>query len=409
METPVLSTLFAPRKLGPLTLRNGFIRSAAFEGMTPGHMVSNQLIDYHMSVARGGVGMTTVAYAAVSKTGLSFSHQLWLRKEAVAGLRQLTDSIHAEGALASIQIGHCGNMGNSKVIGARPLAPTSRINLYGPTFPRRMNAQDMEDVVADFANAVRLADEAGFDAVEVHAGHGYLISQFLSPYTNSRTDEYGGSFENRSRFMRRVLSAIKQALPPHMAFIVKMNSWDGFKGGIVREEALLTATIIEECGADAIVVSGGFVSRAPMYVMRGRIPKKPMIHYMTEQWKAFFIALVGDLLIGNEPYKEGFFLKEALEIQRVIKIPVIAVGGMNSVKIIADAAEKGIQFVAMARALIEDPAFINKLKNGQIQQSECTLCNFCVAKMYSETMTCQLHDPSVPAALKIGLNDLRNG
>lgn len=130
----------------------------------------------------------------------------------------------------------------------------------------------MEEVKNDFKNAVRIAAESGFDAVEVHAGHGYLISQFLSPYTNKRRDAYGGSFENRKRFMTEMLMAVRESMPSNMAMIVKMNCWDGFESGITKEEGVLTAKAIEQCGADAVVVSGGFVSRAPMYVMRGRMP-----------------------------------------------------------------------------------------------------------------------------------------
>lgn len=394
------SKFFADGKLGPLTLRNRSIRAAAFEGMSHQHNVTESLIQYHTAVARGGVGMSTVAYAAVSKSGLSFPHQLWMRREIMDDLKKLTDSVHREGAAASVQIGHCGNMANSAVTGVRPIAPSGGINWYGPTFPRSMNARDMEEVKNDFKNAVRIAAESGFDAVEVHAGHGYLISQFLSPYTNRRSDTYGGSFENRRRFMTDVLMAVRKSLPSNMALIVKMNSWDGFDGGITKEEGVLTAKAIEQCGADAVVVSGGFVSRAPMYVMRGKMPVDIMAYFIREGWKKFFVRLAGEQLIPSVAFSEGYFMEEAKRIQQAIKIPVVLVGGMNSIHTIEKAMREGFEWIAFARALIENTNFVNDLRDEVIRQSGCTVCNYCVAKMYSAEMACQLHEKNLPEALK---------
>lgn len=394
------SKFFTQGKLGPLLLRNRSIRAAAFEGMSEHHNVTEALIHYHTSVAKGGVGMTTVAYASISKSGLAFKHQLWLRKEIVVGLKKLTDSVHGEGAAVSVQIGHCGNMANGSLTGIRPIAPSSGINWYGPTFPRGMQPQDIEEVINDFKNAVRIAAESGFDAVEVHAGHGYLISQFLSPYTNKRSDEYGGSFENRTRFMKEVLTAIREELPKHMALIVKMNCWDGFESGITKEEGVLTAKAIEQCGADAVVVSGGFVSRAPMYVMRGKMPIDIMAYFIREGWKKFFVKLVGAQLVPSVPFTEGYFMAEAGQIQHAINIPVMLVGGMNSIQTIEKAMNKGFQWIAIARALIENPNFVNDLRNQVIEKSACTICNYCVAKIYSSKMTCQLHETDLSEELK---------
>ena len=402
------SKFFIEGRLGPLLLRNRSIRAAAFEGMSEHHNVTKALIDYHTSVAKGGVGMTTVAYASVSKSGLSFPHQLWMRKESISDLKKLTDSVHSEGAAVSVQIGHCGNMANGSVTGVRPIAPSGGINWYGPTFPRGMKPRDIEEVKNDFKNAARLAAETGFDAVEVHAGHGYLISQFLSPYTNKRSDEYGGSFENRQRFMIEMLMAVREAMPSHMALIVKMNCWDGFDKGITKEEGVLTAKAVEQCGTDAVVVSGGFVSRAPMYVMRGKMPVDIMAYFIEEGWKKFFVKLVGEQLIPLVPFTEGYFLEEAKRIQQAIKIPVVLVGGMNSMHTIEKAMKEGFEWIAMARALIENPDFINDLRNEVIEKSGCTICNYCVAKMYSGEMACHLHEKNLPDELKqkiAALND----
>lgn len=195
------SVLFTPGRIGPLTLRNRTIRAAAFEGMCDGNSPTDMLYEYHRSVAAGGIGMTTLAYASVTRNGLSFPHQLWLRPEIVPGLRRITDAIHREGAAAGIQIGHCGNMSHRAICGCTPISASSGFNIYSPTLVRGMRTSEIADVARAFGTAVNLAREAGFDSVEVHAGHGYLISQFLSPYTNRRKDEYGGTLENRMRFM----------------------------------------------------------------------------------------------------------------------------------------------------------------------------------------------------------------
>ncbi len=402
------SKLFTPGKLGPLLLRNRSIRAAAFEGMSMGHTITPELIAYHRSVAAGGIGMSTLAYAAVSKSGLSFPHQLWLRKEIVPELRKFTDALHAEGAAASIQLGHCGNMANAAVTGTRPIAPSGGINWYGPTFPRAMKQQDFEVIRSDFTLAVHLAVESGFDAIEIHAGHGYLISQFLSPYTNKRSDAYGDSFENRSRFMREILHAVRAALPADKALLVKMNSHDGFEGGITKGEGIETAKQIASCGADAIVVSGGFVSKAPMYVMRGSMPIDIMAYFISEPFKKFFVKWFGRQLIASAPFREGYFMEDAANIQGEIKIPVVLVGGMNSMETINTAMDRGFEFIALARALIVQPDFINQLRNELISSSACTICNYCVAKMYSGVMSCHLNETTIPADLQQKINRLNH-
>ena len=198
--------LFTPGSIGPLRLRNRSIRSAAFEGMCPGGVPSDSLVRYHASVAAGGIGMTTVAYVSVTDGGRTFRHQAWMRPEIIPFFKKLTDAVHRRGAAASIQLGHGGNMADRKVSGRRAVAPSARFNLYGLTLPRAMSEADIEDIARAYADSVKLAARAGFDAVEIHAGHGYLISQFLSPYTNRRRDRWGGSFENRTRFLRTVMA-----------------------------------------------------------------------------------------------------------------------------------------------------------------------------------------------------------
>jgi len=395
--------LFTEFKLGPITLRNRTIRAAAFEGMCPGNRVSAELISYHRAVAAGGIGMTTVAYAAVERSGLSFPHQLLLDKEAIPDLRKLTDAVHKEGSACSIQIGHCGNMASTSVTGIRPVAPSARINLYGPSFPRSLSQTEILSLVKSFGNAVHSAREAGFDAVEVHAGHGYLISQFLSPYTNRRRDSFGGSLENRARFMVMVMEEVKKAARNDVAVLVKTNTRDGFKGGMELDECIETARILEQSGADALVLSGGFVSKAPMYILRGAMPMKIFAYYVENKVMQFFIRLFGNYLVKEIPFTEGYFLEDALKFRARLKLPLVYVGGLLTREKIDEVLSEGFEMVAIARALIKDPDFVNKLMRMELSVSGCDTCNYCIAVMYSRMTSCiqneENPDPRIKAML----------
>jgi 2,4-dienoyl-CoA reductase-like NADH-dependent reductase (Old Yellow Enzyme family) len=396
-----VNLLFTSYKLGVITLRNRVIRAAAFEGMCPGNSPSDELINYHRAVAAGGVAMTTVAYAAVERSGLSFPHQLLLRNEVVPKLKTLTNAVHKEGAACSIQIGHCGNMAKASIAGSRPVAPTSRINFYGPTFPRAMNTTDIHSIAHSYGKAVHLARESGFDVVEVHAGHGYLISQFLSPYTNHREDEFGGSLDNRTRFMRLVMEEVKHAAGSDMAVLVKMNMRDGFKGGMEQDECLEVARMLEEAGADALVLSGGFVSKAPMYILRGAMPVKILAHYMEDRLIRMFVRLFGNQLIKAEAFKEAYFLEDALKFRAKLKLPLVYVGGLLSQEMIDAVLEKGFEMVAVARALIKDPDFINKLLHQTLSRSSCDICNYCIAKMYTREVSCIQNEEVNPEIMEM--------
>ena len=271
--------------------------------------------------------MPTVAYAAVTQSGLSFDRQLWMRPSIISRLNELTKAVHDEGAAVGIQIGHCGNMSHKKICGVTPISASSGFNLYSPTFVRGMEREELPEMAQAYGNAVNLAREAGFDAVEVHAGHGYLISQFLSPYTNHRKDEFGGSLENRMRFMDLVMEEVMKAAGNDMAVIVKMNMRDGFKGGMELDETLEVArTLQDECGVHALILSGGFVSRAPMYVMRGAMPIRTMTHYMPFGWLPIGVRMAGRMMIPTEPFKEAYFLEDALKFRAALKMPLVYVG-----------------------------------------------------------------------------------
>ena len=395
------SLLFTPVTLGPLTLRNRSIRSAAFESMCPGNVPSPQLLAYHCSVAAGGVGMTTVAYAAVTRSGLSFDRQLWMRPEIVPGLRELTDAVHAEGAAASIQLGHCGNMSHKSICGCLPVGASSGFNLYSPTFVRGLRADELPEMAKAYGRSVCLAREAGFDAVEIHAGHGYLISQFLSPSTNHRKDEFGGTLANRMRFMEMVMEEVMKAAGNDMAVLVKMNMRDGFRGGMELDESLQVARKLQELGAHALVLSGGFVSKAPMYVMRGEMPIRTMTHYMTCWWLKYGVRLVGKYMIPPVPFREAYFLEDALKFREALDIPLVYVGGLVSRQKIEEVLNHGFEAVQMGRALLKEPDFVNRMRREENARCNCRHSNYCIARMYTLDMACHQHlQEELPSCLK---------
>jgi 2,4-dienoyl-CoA reductase-like NADH-dependent reductase (Old Yellow Enzyme family) len=399
------SKIFTPCQIGPITLRNRTIRSAAFENMAHGNRPTKELFDYHTAVARGGVGMTTVAYASVCQSGLSFDGQLWLREEIIPELKKLTDAIHAEGAKASIQIGHCGNMTHRATCGCKPLSPSGRFNLYSPTFTRKMTIKDIDEIVDAFGKAVDMCRRAGFDCIEVHAGHGYLISQFISPYTNHRKDEYGGSLENRMRFMRRVITRVMEEAKDDMAIVVKTNMYDGFRSGMQIDECITVAKELEKLGVHALVLTAGFVSKAPMDVMRGAMPLKTLAYYMDMKkfwWLKLGLHIGGRMVIPTVPYKDAYFYDTAMKFRKELKMPLIYVGGMVDKADMEMVLDSDFVAFQMARALVQDTDFVNKLQSGEVTRSACKHSNYCIGRMYTLDMRCHqcMQKDEIPARLQ---------
>ena len=396
--------IFQEAHIGPLTLRNRTIRSAAFESMCPGHEPSQMLYDYHTSVARGGVGMTTVAYAAVEESGLSFDRQLVMRPEIIPGLRRLTEGIHKEGAAAGIQLGHCGNMSHKEICGCIPVGASTGFNLYSPTLVRGLRRDELPALAKNFGRAVNLARESGFDSVEIHCGHGYLIDQFLNTYFNRRRDEYGGSLENRMRFMTMCMEEVMKAAGNDMAVVVKMNMRDGLKRpGTTIEESIEIAKRLQQLGTHAIVLSGGLVSATPMYVMRGEMPIHTMTHYMDKVWLKYGVRACGKMMVPTVPYQEAFFLEDALRFRQAMPdMKFIYVGGLVAGDKINEVLSHGFEAVQMARSLLNEPDFVNRLKEDPHHRCGCRHSNYCIARMYSVDMACHQHleEPLTPAIVR---------
>lgn len=379
---------FAPARLGPLRLRNRVLRSGCFEGLCPDGAPSDALREHHRRVAAGGVAMTTVAYCAVSADGRSYATEMWMRPEIVPALRRMTDAIHAEGCAASLQIGHCGRFSDPRVIGGRALAPSPVFCLFRLSVPRGMQAADLARVADDFARAATLAREAGFDAVEVHGGHGYLLSQFLSPHTNRRRDDLGGGQAARTRWPAEVVARVRDAAGPDMAVLVKTNVTDGFAGGITADDALFAARAFREAGADAIVTSGGFTSRTPFHMLRGEVPVRRMVRNEPSPVRRMGLALFGRAIVRAYPFTPTFYLAQGTAIARDLDVPTVLVGGVRGLDDIARARAAGFAFVQMGRATLRDPDFPGRMARGEVDESDCDHCNRCVAAMDAGGVHC---------------------
>ncbi|MFK7896323.1 MAG: NADH:flavin oxidoreductase [Myxococcota bacterium] len=383
---------FQPAKLGPITVRNHVIKAATFEGVMPDALVTSPLIDYHQKVARGGVGMSTVAFLAVAPEGRTNAECIWLRDEAVPGLRKLTDAIHAEGAAASAQLGHAGLVANSKSTGQPGLAPSKRFN---PLSLRRTPAAtkaDLERVLGDFARAAKLTEEAGFDAIELHLGHNYLLSSFMSPALNDRRDEYGGSLENRARFPRRVLETLREVTGGRIALTAKLNMQDGVPGGLKEDESLEIARMIQSDGTlDALALTGGSSFGNPMFLFRGDAPRAEFAKTLPP-FLRFGFRLVGRKFMPDYPFEEAYFAEMARKFKDELDLPVILLGGVNKLETIEQALDEGFGFVAMGRALLREPDLLHNMRAGTQKEGICIHCNRCMPSIYSGTR-CVLVDP----------------
>ena len=372
---------FTPGEIGRLRLRNRIIKAGCFEGMCQEGSCSDRLIEHHRAVARGGAAMTTVAYCSVAQEGRAYGHEMWMREEILPDLKRLTDVVHKEGAAVSIQLGHCGYFSSRADTGYQPYGASRKFNLFRLSFPKVMTVDDINSVTDSFANAAVMAQRAGFDAVEIHSGHGYLLSQFLSPYTNRRKDIYGGTAENRMRFPAEVVRRVREIVGPNYPVLVKMNSTDGIKGGLEIKDAIGIARRFEAEGASALVPSCGFTSKTPLMMLRGNVPAMEMVAVQKSWLKKTGLFLFGRFMVQHYEYQDLFLMQDALKILQAVKIPVVLIGGICSVEDLNKAMQAGFEFVEVGRAIIKDPDIVNKWQRGEVFASDCDHCNRCIAEM----------------------------
>jgi 2,4-dienoyl-CoA reductase-like NADH-dependent reductase (Old Yellow Enzyme family) len=366
-----------------VTLRNRIIKSATYENAARRGLVTDELINFHMRQAAGGVGMTTVAYCAVAREGRTDGRQVWWRDEAMPGLRRLTDAVHAAGAAICAQIGHSGPVGNERATGGQALAPGRRFSPESFRWARAATREDLDRVIRQHGAAAAMAAEAGFDAVEVHLGHNYLASSFLSPRLNKRRDEYGGSLENRARLALAVTQAAREGSGGTIAVTAKLNMDDGVPGGFGVEEAITVARWLEQAGSvDALEMTGGSSLLNPMYLFKGDAPVKEFAAAMPPAVR-LGLRLFGRRLLRTYPYSDGYFLEDAKKVRAAVGLPMILLGGITSRPVIEQAMAEGFEFVAMGRALLMEPDLVNRMAADPATRSACTHCNKCMPTIYS--------------------------
>lgn len=381
--------VFSPARLGPVTLRNRILKAATFEARTPGALVSDDLIAFHRAIAAGGVGMTTVAYCAVSPGGRTDASALWMRPEALGGLRRLADAVHAEGSAVSAQIGHAGPVANARSNKATALAPGRFFNPLSMRFAKHATAADIAEVIDAHARAVRVAIDAGFDAVEIHLGHNYLASSFLSPLLNRRSDEFGGSLENRAKVARGIAHAVRREVERDgaaaIAVTAKLNMADGVRGGINIEESLQTARWLQDDGGlDALELTAGSSLVNPMYLFRGDSPIKEFSAAFPPPL-SWGMRMTGTKFLRAYPYREAFLLRDAEQFRRELTMPLILLGGITNKDAMDKAMSAGFDFVAMGRALLAEPDLVNRIQADSAVRSVCDHCNKCMPTIYSRT------------------------
>jgi 2,4-dienoyl-CoA reductase-like NADH-dependent reductase (Old Yellow Enzyme family) len=385
--------VFTPARLGPLELRNRVVKCGTNEGMSRDGLVTDPLVAWHREFAAGGVAMTTLAYCSVTSEGRTFKHQMWMRDEALPGLRELTDAIHAEGARAAIQLGHAGWFASPHAMGQRPVGPSRTFSPHAQTFARAMDEAEFDRLTRGFAEATRMAVEAGFDGIEVHLGHGYLLSQFLCPWNNRRTDQWGGSLENRARFPRQVLRAVREAAGGEAAVWAKLNMEDGFQGGLTLDEGVQVARWIEADGSmDALQLTGGHTSRTPFFLMRGDVPLKEMIANQQHRLARIGMRFFARKFIRPYPFEEAFFLPLARRFREAVSMPLMLLGGVTRLDTMEAALEEGFDFLAMGRALIRDPDLVQRMRTGELDRSRCVPCNLCMVEMERGGTRCVLRE-----------------
>ncbi len=376
----------SPLRIGPLTLRNRFIKSATNEGMAKGGVPSKLLVEHHRQMAAGGVAMTTVAYCAISPDGRTFEDQVTLDDASIPHLRALTDAVHRDGALACAQITHGGAFTFVPRLTTKyPLSASGGFNaagvISGRVFKTAMSRADMDRIGDEFVAAAQRAEAAGFDAVEIHMGHGYLLSQFLSPVYNHRKDEYGGTAAQRARYPAEVLRRVLDAVGERMAVTCKICVTEGHKRGASVEDAVEVARVLEASGAHLLVLSGGMNVESPWAIFGSNMPaaaveaiQNPVVKVATRLMRLWEPKLT---------FHELYFLEYSRRLRAAVKMPLAYLGGAKSVAGVNQALGDGFDAVVMGRALIHDPQLVNKFRDGSVTVSGCTACNHCVTSMYT--------------------------
>ncbi|MBS0366916.1 MAG: NADH:flavin oxidoreductase [Proteobacteria bacterium] len=377
---------FTPLTIGPLRLRNRFIKAATNEGGARGGVPSRRLVQFHGDIAAGGVAMTTLAYCAVAPDGRTFPDQVTLDEATVPHLRVLTEAVHAGGAAAMAQITHGGCFTFVPPTQTRrPLSASGGFNkvgmMSGQWLRQAMTASDMQRVAQQFVRGARLAQAAGFDAVEIHMGHGYLLSQFLSPLYNRRRDAWGGDLTRRLAFPLEVLGRVLDAVGSQLAVVCKISVTDGHPRGNAAQDGAQIAHALQQAGAHLVVLSAGLNIESITTMFGSSFPKENRTHVGNP-----VVAAAMLLQRWTEPkvqFRELYQLQNSRVARAVAHGPLAYLGGVHSLANAEQLLAEGFDVIALGRVLIHRADLVNAFASGEVAESGCTACNRCVAMMYT--------------------------
>jgi len=347
-----MSKLFEASEINGMQLSNRFVRSATWEGMAADDgACTPKLTDMMAALAEGGVGLIITSHAYVSPEGQAGPWQLGIyRNELVPGFESLTKAVHDKGGKIVMQLAHAGYFAAAKLTGQTPMAPSAVAGFAkGPR--REMTIEDIRQVISAYGAAAKRARQAGFDGVQIHSAHGYLLSQFLSPAFNQRNDQYGGDIRNRARALIEVLQSVRRTVGRDYPVLVKMNCQDFIDNGLTLEDSLQAASLLAENGIDAIELSGGILTGGKLSPSR--------LGIKTEE-------------------KEAYFQQDAAAFKKQIHVPLILVGGNRSFQVAERLVEDGVaDYLSMSRPLIREPGLINRWKSGDLARAACVSDNMC--------------------------------
>ena len=373
---------FSPAQVRGLTLRNRLIKAATFEGKTPGGVPGEALTRLHRRMGEGGVALTNIGYCAAESDGRIDDNMMYMHEGVRAPLEHLIREVHATGAAVMGQLGHAGTFTKNPLFkGKSPLGPSRAFSPIGLTVGRAistaMTSAQIKERVGVFGDAARFMKSVGFDAIEVHFGHGYGISQFISPLTNKRKDAYGGALHNRMRFALEVLAEVRAAVGDDFPLFGKISMTDGVPGGVSYEDSLEIAALLERGGLDVIICSGGTSSFNPMLLFRGTNIRDGIMRTQKSAFMKLGVKLAGGMLFKDYPYEELFFLEHARRIRERVSCGVCYVGGATNGPSFEALMAEGFDFVQLGRALLYDPDLPKHAAADPSYVNGCSHCNEC--------------------------------
>jgi 2,4-dienoyl-CoA reductase-like NADH-dependent reductase (Old Yellow Enzyme family) len=377
-----LAHCFEPAQIRGLTLRNRLIKAATTLGMSGGGVPTPEMMRVHERIGEGGIGMTTLAYCAAESDGRLHEDMFYMHEGIRPQLETLIGKVHATGAAVSGQLGHSGGFTkNREHQGKRPLGPSRGFNSLGAArgmfFSGALSQQQIAERVQVFARAASFMKSVGFDAIEIHFGHGYGLSQFISPRTNKRTDEYGGSIENRMRFPVEVTEAVREAVGEDFPLLGKISMHDGVSGGVGWDDSLEIAAMLEKASLDVVICSAGTSSMNPMMLFHGDSMYEGMLENEKSPLMRLALKIAGPKLFRDYPYEEMYFLEKAKRIRDRVECGVCYIGGVATSESIATVMGAGFDFIQLGRSLIFDPDFPKRAQADPGHVNGCTHCNRC--------------------------------